>query len=152
MKIVEPKIEILLDKLTLSAELYLKAAERVHNEMMKEQFGIQAERKTTYIDQLAHHLNLNLEEHKPRMVDRLKLQLEKLGIEIDHVYLRQNAKEVLSFCLNREEELIEAYRGVLKDDRFDNHVKLTLKSQVDDSIRLKNELKALHDEYDFQDA
>ncbi|MEQ8712771.1 MAG: hypothetical protein RIC80_07125 [Cyclobacteriaceae bacterium] len=152
MKIVEPKIEILLDKLTLSAELYRKAAERVHNKMMQEQFGLQAERKATYIDQLAYHLNLNLEDHQAGMVDRLKLQLEKLGIEIDHVYLRQNAKEVLSFCLNREEELINAYRGVLQNSRFDNHVKLTLKSQVDDSIRLKNELKALHEEYDIQDA
>ncbi|MEQ9298628.1 MAG: hypothetical protein RIF33_08695 [Cyclobacteriaceae bacterium] len=152
MKIVEPKIEVLLDKLTIAAELYRKASDRVHNDMMQEQFQLQAERKETYITQLAHHLNLNLEDHQLGTADRLKLRLEKLGIEIDHVYLRQNAKEVLSFCLNREEELIAAYRGVIQNGEYDNHVKLTLKSQMDDSVRLKDESMVLHGEYDFQDA
>lgn len=152
MKIVEPKIELLLDKLSNAAALYRKASDRVHNDMMQEQFLVQAERKETYINQLAYHLSLDVDDYQPGTANRLKLQLEKLGIEIDHVYLRQNAKEVLSFCLNREEELIAAYRGVIQNGGYDNHVKLTLKSQMADSVRLKDELMVLHGEYDFQHA
>ncbi|CAN0445928.1 unnamed protein product, partial [Ectocarpus fasciculatus] len=140
MKIVEPKIELLLDKLSNAAALYRKASDRVHNDMVQEQFLVQAERKETYINQPAHHLSLDLDDYQPGTTNRLKLQLEKLGIEIDHVYLRQNAKEVLSFCLNREEELIAAYRGVIQNGGYGNHVKLALKSQMADSVKLRDEL------------
>lgn len=152
MKMIEPQIEILIDKLTIAAELYNKAADRVHNDMMKEQFELQSSRKQDYIDQISNLLDLDLNDHKVNRADRLKIRVEKLGVDIDHFYLRQNAKEALSFCLNREDELIDAYRSLIKSGSYDNHLKLTLKSQLDDSVRIKDELNTLHEEYDFQEA
>lgn len=152
MQTIEPRIEILIDKLSIAVALYQKAAQRVHNDMLKEQFMLQAERKQTYIGQLAHQLDLHLEEHQISIADRIKLQMEKMGIEIDHAYLRQNARETLSFCLKREEELIDAYRGLMSNSAYDSHLKFTLKSQFDDSVRLKDELSTLYEQYDFQEA
>lgn len=152
MKKIEPNIDTLIDKLIISVDLYDKASKRVHDDMLKEQFDLQKQRKVDSLEQLAQLMNIDLSAHRVSIADHLKVSMEKIGIEIDHIYIRQNAHEVLSFCLKRESELIESYRKVLAGWFIDKKTNSLLKRQLDDSAKVHDQLKSLYKAYDFQEA
>jgi hypothetical protein len=149
---VAPSIEKLLDKISIAAELYRKASDRVHNEMMTTQFLQQVERKEAYLDQISSALNIEIDDYQPALIARLQVQLEKIGIEVDQLYLRQNAKEVLSFCINREHDLILAYENLLETGPYSSALQQVLVRQLTDANSVRRKLVALHDAYTYPEV
>lgn len=138
-----------LDKLKFSEETYRKASKRIHNRYNTEQLKILADTKLAHFDTLAEHFGLNTADHSLKLQDRVRLEMSKAEIEIEHIYLQRNEREVLRVCLRRERELIEAYEALEKVADLDEQRRQLVHRQKDDAVRVSQELESTMDDYDF---
>jgi len=152
MNPMNPDIQNLIDKLIIAEEVYKKASSKAHDQPMTDQIKVLAERKNILLEDVTKLLTLDMENYKVKWKDRVKAEMEKVAIELDHIYLRVNQGSILSFCIKREEELIETYKQALreKNDQVLNAlVRDVLLYQMDESAQLLTELKEKKKSYNF---
>ncbi|MBU2913224.1 DUF2383 domain-containing protein [Reichenbachiella agariperforans] len=151
MKALTPELQNLIDKLLLAKEIYEKASSRIHNEPMTNQMKVLAERKSKFLTDIGKLVDVDFEEHTMGIKDRLKAAWEKIAIEVEHIFLQRDEGEILGFCIQREDELIEMYQEVLqsKDNELDVFIKFLFESQLAESRILINELQETREAYNF---
>ncbi|MEQ8240690.1 MAG: hypothetical protein RIA69_15840 [Cyclobacteriaceae bacterium] len=154
MNPIIPDIQNLIDKLIIAEEVYHKASSKAHDQAMTNQIKMLAARKEMLLEDITKLLTLEMENYKVKWKNRVKAEMEKIGIELDHIYLRLNQGSILSFCIKREEELIEMYKQALNEK---NHqqigalVRDVLLYQMNESTQLLAELKDKKESYNFSD-
>jgi hypothetical protein len=84
------------------------------------------------------------------MTDQVSLELDKALIELNHIILNRNEREVLSFCIKREDELVKIYKRLIYSRSFYPFIEAMIVSQLDESIALLNELKEIKDAFAIQ--
>lgn len=149
MKDLNQKIKVLIEKLSLAKEIYEKASSAANDAPMRKQMKGLMERKQSLINNLAVPLGINASEVNVSFSEGFKIGLEKGLMDFDSAMLRVNEKAVLRFCVEREEELVEAYRDVMKDDTVDQDIKSVVQIQLDESMQLLTQLKEAKSEYEF---
>jgi hypothetical protein len=145
-------IQNLIDKLKIAEKIYTKASSRVHDQPMTNQMKALAERKNVLLEDLTRLLEVDMDKHKVQWKDRIKVEWEKLGIELDHIIIRINEGTILSFCIKREEELIDMYKKVLNNDglnQYDELIRELFQYQLNESIQLLDELGEKKQSYNF---
>ena len=152
MNTILPDVQNLIDKLKIAEEIYAKASDRVHNEPMTKQMKSLAVRKSVLSEDISRLLKFDLDKHKVQWTERIKVEIEKAGIELDHIFIRMNEGYVLSFCVKREEELIAMYQQVLKTKnltQYDELIKELFLNQLNESTLFLDELREEQKGYNF---
>jgi hypothetical protein len=145
-----PEIRILLDKLNIASQVYKKASSRIHNQLVKEQLGFLAERKVMFLESIVNEMKIEVNSDDLKMTDQVSLELDKALIELNHIILNRNEREVLSFCIKREDELVKIYKRLIYSRSFYPFIEAMIVSQLDESIALLNELKEIKDAFAIQ--
>ena len=152
MNTLPPDVQNLMDKLKIAEEIYIKAADRVHNEPMAKDMKNLADRKSMFLEDTSKLLKLDLDKYEVQWKERVKVELEKAVIEFDHIYIQMNEGLILSFCVKREEELIAMYQKVLKTRNItqsDELINELFLYQLNESILLLDELREKKERYNF---
>ncbi|HHP7242470.1 MAG TPA: hypothetical protein ACFCUD_12400 [Cyclobacteriaceae bacterium] len=148
---IDPKVQAFIDKLRLAHEVYSKASKRIHNQPMRDQLETLSQKKRTYYQEIIDQYDVEDENNYTlKIKDRIKAELEKAGIEINHVMIRRNEREVLSFCVQREYELIEVYQQLLERNIFSDYLHAILSTQMKETKKLIEELEATREAYNFK--
>ncbi len=148
---IDPKVQAFIDKLRLAYEVYSKASKRIHNQPMRDQLETLSQKKRTYYQEIIDQYDVEDENNYTLNIkDRIKAELEKAGIEINHVMIRRNEREVLSFCVQREHELIEVYQQLLERNIFSDYLRAILSTQMKETKNLIEELEATREAYNFK--
>lgn len=150
METKSEKLKNLVEKIKMAEDIYEQAAEKVSHDSMKDYFHSLAKLKGSYLDKMDGLLQLDTEDIQFNLKSRLKLEIEKISIEIDSIFLRLNQGEILSFCVKREEELISMYHNVLSNQNGDQSIISLLNKQMDESMTILEELKEKLNAYDFE--
>ncbi|GEM_PF-1588298 len=150
MKIVDPLIQNIVDRLKLAEEIYEKAAQSVHNQPMRDQFDTLAKQKTKYITEIAEYFNIDRQRYQINLTDRIRVELDKVGIEFDNLVIHRNEMDILSYCISREEEVVGAYKKFVDDIGKDQHLIQMIQAQMNESMRNLFELKETQKVYDFE--
>ena len=148
--VLTPEIQILLDKLNIANQVYSKAASRIHNELVREQLGFLAERKLMFLESITREMEIKTSPNQLKLMDRIGLELDKTLIELNHLILNRNEREVLTFCIKRETELVNVYKRLLYRRSFYPFIEAMIVSQLDETVALLNELKKIKDAFDIQ--
>lgn len=109
MNITDSHITNLIEKIKLSKGIYDKLSDKVHFKPMSEIFDSLRNEKDIILEVLERELGLSIEEHSVSFMGSLKSNIEKLGIELDHLVIENNYNEALSFAIKREKENIQAF-------------------------------------------
>ncbi|MGB3469066.1 MAG: hypothetical protein WBA74_27520 [Cyclobacteriaceae bacterium] len=120
MDIANSHVTNLIEKIKLSQEIYDKLSSKVHFEPMREIFDALRQEKNEVMSVLERELGLSIEEHSVSFMGSLKANVEKFGIELDHLVIQNNYNEALSFAIKREREIIHAFNDVLQDDALES--------------------------------
>lgn len=152
MEEIRPEIHHLIEKLIMAEEIFSRAALKVHNEPMTKYLKVIADRKKVFLYDLTKLLQLDSDQIKLNTKDRIRVQLEKLGLEVDNILLRLNDGEVLSFCIKREEELVSMYHNALIKDQDESLVTALILHQLKESKEELDELILKKEPYNFPKA
>jgi hypothetical protein len=142
-------LESILSKLETGQRLYVMASKKIHNAPMTDRFQVLSDQKERFIKELEQVFKLNSYEYKIAYEDRVKLLMEKAGIELDNIFIRRNEKEVISFCLNREKELLVEYNALMREYSFDGTHRSYLVSQRDFTHEVIKKLEETYESYNF---
>jgi hypothetical protein len=148
---IKPKFMNLIDKLELARQIYEKAAERVHNGFMTDQFQTIASKKVVYIREIANLFDFDYDAHSLAIRDKLKLEMEKIGIELNHLILHRNEKVLLEYCINREQEIERIYKDILKNGSYNDLTNTVIRNQMKETIEILDELMQVQEQYDFKE-
>ena len=146
-------INTLIDKLTLAKEVYSTGAEKVHDKPTAMKLEILAERKGIFLSELNDVLDSEVKDRDLPVQERIKVEIEKLTMEVDHLLLRINEGEVLKQCIGREDDLSDIYDKLLhleEIDRSDSALKGLLIHQNNYTQKSIAELKNVKDQYVFE--
>ena len=151
MKTLSPDIQNLTDKLKVAEEIYEKASSRVHNRPMRDQLKLISKKKEEYLTELSVDMGTNLNTRNINLSERIHLELEKAEIEISHLLIRRNENDILSFCIQREQELVQSYlNGVIEAQKSNEKISILLR-QLEETKRLLEELKETKKAYEFNE-
>ncbi len=137
----------LVNKLEYVVKIFEEASKAVHNEPMTKFLLVKAEQHKTFMFKLENYFQHKVEELS--IIDRLKFQFEKIGFELNDMFINRNEKEVLQICLNNEEKLITEYHKVLDFEYLNENEKLMLITQLEIVQENKRDLETLCEKYDF---
>lgn len=147
LNVITPPIRNLLDKLRIARKVYTEASSRIHNQLVKDQLKFLAERKLMCYETITSELNQQNLSRRFRKEDRISLELDKVLIELNHLLLSKNEKEVLGFCARRERELVTTYKELLLSRSFYPFVEAIITSQLEETSVLLQELERIKDAF-----
>ncbi len=147
--LIAHNIETVIDKLILAIDIYDKTSKRVHFKPMKELFSELKDSKEAMLNALAESTEMNLDDYSISIEEKIKLELEKIGIELDHLIIKNNYNETLSFCIKRERELLNAYEDALNQD-LDDSLEDLLKKHHTETLQLLESLVERHESGNFK--
>jgi len=150
MKGINPNIQNLIDKIKLAEEIYNRASSRSHNQPMRDQFKTLAKRKNRFLQEIADQFELDLGKHNLKISERIELEWEKAEIEVNHILIHRNERDILKYCIKREEELVDSYEKVLNNGLKNDFLIALFKSQLEDTLRILNELNQTIEAYEFE--
>jgi len=146
---IKPKFMNLIDKLEPARQIYEKAAERIHNDFMADPFRTMASKKRIYIKEIATLFDLDYEEHELEIRDKIKVEWEKIGIELNHLILQWNENVLLQYRIHHEQEILEIYKDILEHGSYKDLFNTVIRNQLHESIKNLDELQHLLEPYDF---
>jgi hypothetical protein len=137
---IKPEFMNLIDKLELARRIYDKASERVTDEFLREQFKIFASRKIVYIKEISHLFDFDYEKHSLDLKDKIKVEWEEIGIELNNLFLKTNDQALLEYCLHRERGILKIYKDILERGTFDDLFVTVVRKQMNETVELIDEL------------
>jgi len=149
VKTLNISLQNLLDKLFIAEEIYKKAADRVHNVPMTDQFNQIAQQKANFLTELEAELGLESGEVSINFKDKIQVVLDKVGIEVNHIILNRNERALLTFCIKRDEELVKMYDDIMKSDLIDDNIQQLVARQKKETAQVISELTKTREAYQF---
>jgi hypothetical protein len=137
---IKPKFMTLIDKLELARRIYKKAADRVTDEFLAEQFRLFASRKEVYIKEIAHLYDFDYEKHSLDLKDKLKVEWEEIGIQLNDLLHQRNEETLMEYCIHRERSILKIYRDILEYGSYDDLFKTVVRKQMDETVALIDEM------------
>jgi hypothetical protein len=151
MKTITPCLQNLIDRLKITEEIYRKGSSQIGKGPITCQMELLAEDKSTFFGQIAWHLEIYATKQYACMSKRLTKELKKVAVEVDGFVTQMTEREVLGFCISKEEELINGYQQVLDEQVMvcDLFLKGLVKLQLNQSALLVSELRETEQAYYF---
>jgi hypothetical protein len=146
---IKPKFLNLIDKLELARQIYERAANRIHNDFMADPFRTIASKKKIYIKEVAKLFDFDYDQHELELMDRIRVEWEKIGIELNHLILQGNEKALLEYCIHREQEILKIYKDILEYGSYNDLFNTVIRNQMHESIRILDELQHMMEPYDY---
>ncbi len=144
----QAKVEV-VDKLKMAKEIYSKSSKTMSSGLDEKMNGL-ADQKKRFLRKTLDLVGSDLDTDEMKLDKRLKVELEKLGMDVDNAIIRMNDGEALAFCIKREEELQMAYQDIIHEGEFGKQLRDTMKDQWDASVRATRELKEIRESYSFK--
>lgn len=144
---IKPKFMNLIDKLRLARKIYLKSAKRIHNEIMADPFKVIALKKWVFIKEVANLYDFDDEGHDLKLNNKLKIEWEKIGIELNDIVLRNNEKVLLEYCIHNEKEILNIYKDILEYGTYNDLFNTVIRNQMNESVQILDELQHLLEPY-----
>ncbi|QSE95900.1 DUF2383 domain-containing protein [Fulvivirga lutea] len=144
------KIKQLIKKLKMAEEIYKRASIKVHDRPMTEYFAALANKKNGFIDTLVANSQLGQENVSIGVKDRFRVEMEKIGIEVNSILIRLNEFELMDFCIKREEELVSMYQNVLNEYDDQDFVEKMILDQLVYSKDILIRLNEKKDTYEYK--
>ncbi|MBS0000868.1 MAG: hypothetical protein KFF73_17935 [Cyclobacteriaceae bacterium] len=130
----------LIDRLELARRIYLKAAGRVTDEFMAGQFQTIASKKEVFIREISNLFDFDYEKHSLDLKDKIKVEWEEIGIELNHLILDRNERALMEYCIRREQGILKIYRDILKGSSIDDLFNTVVRNQMDETTEILDEL------------
>lgn len=146
---IKPKFMNLIDKLELARQIYEKSAERIDNDFMADPFRTMASKKRIYIKEIAKLFDFDYDEHELEIKDKIKVEWEKIGIELNHLILQRNEKVLLEYCIHREQEILKIYEDIVQHGSYKELFNTVIRNQLHESTKNLDELQHLLEPYDY---
>jgi len=146
---LEKELQHLLEKLKMAEEIFTKAAVKINNKSTAETLKEMSNRKKVFLYDIEKLLPYDSEDIQVNTLNQVRLQLEKMGIEIDSILLRLSEGEILSFCLKRQEEAISMYHNVIESGIPNEPLMALVKEQLSTSENEYDELSKRKEPYNF---
>lgn len=140
-------LQILIEKLKLAEEVYKRAADKIHSDKMSEDLVKMSNAHMNLKDSLVKEIDLPLKDVSIGLKDQIKVSIEKLGMEVDDILLRLNQKEVLSYCIKREKEIIDAYKTLVNNKSLSEKEQNRFKALSLESEKRVNGFEKIKEEY-----
>lgn len=153
MENLRKEINTLIDQLIIAKEIYSTGADKVSDQPTANQMHLLAERKNIFLSELNNVLDWEINNYDLPISERIKVELDKINIEVDHLLLPINEGEVIRFCVIKEQQLIDSYERVLHLDRLalpGSNLKSILVNQLHYSMELLAELKEIKATYELE--
>ncbi len=142
-------VEKLMNKLKLAKEIYKTAASKIHNKPMADELLLVAEKKALNFDELVTQTSLDLYEQEIKLPDLIKLEFQKVEMEINHLLIHRNENDILNFCIEQEKELIQCYVETIIELKKDKVDIVAFVNQLYEAKKLLKSLKETKKAYEF---
>lgn len=152
MKDLTNPIQTLIEKLNLAKGIYEKASTTAHGDALITEMKDLVKKKEVYINDLNTQLNVNADDVSPSFAEAFKTSLEKGLMRFDDAMNRVNEGAIYKTCIEREDELVDAYSAVIADEKvYENsdEIKSLCKFQLNESESLLSQFKERSSEYNF---
>lgn len=150
MEIIQRQIETVLDKLIMAQKIYQRASKRVHFNTMSTLFNDLFYHKKLLVIELATAADIDLNAYDVSLSELIKVEIEKIGMDLDALYIKNNYNEVLSFCIKRERELINAYKDAADAHRYTTKVEALLQEHITQTENVLSRLEERYKSGDFK--
>jgi rubrerythrin len=137
----------LLDQIIMVRDLYAYAAKKIHDEPLQKMLDGFSRHKDIHLKDIKS--SFQLDNGSLKFSQLVNLSKDKLGMDIDDFFIRRNEKEVLSFCIKRERELVELYQQIINDHQFSDFEMVILKNQLKEVKSMISESQSIYEKYDF---
>lgn len=146
---IKPKFIKVIVKLELVRQIYQKLAEKIKNENMADTFRTIASKKKIYSKEIVNLLDFNYEDHEFKVRNQIKVEWEKIRIELNHLILQQDEKVMLEYCIHREHEILNIYQDILEYGSYESLFNTVIRIQMHESVKILNELQHLLEPYEY---
>lgn len=137
--------ENLILKLEMSRQIFHQASLKVHNAYMTDAFKKLALLRGDFQKKIATISGIDMNNLSLDITDKLKVEATKIGMQIDHFYLRRNEKEVLGFCNEQAALLLSEYEQAVTTPGLEESFKAIL---IPQKTTIKQNLTLLQREYE----
>ena len=137
---IKPKFMNLINKLELARRIYTKVAGRISDEFLAEQFKMLSLRKEIFIKEISRLYNFDYEQHTLDLKDKMKVEWEGIGIELNDLILRRNEHTLMEYCIHREKQILGVYREIINHGSFSDLFSILARNQMEETLGILDEL------------
>lgn len=148
---IKPEFMSLIDKLTIALEVYERAVQRAQDEIIKDVFRELTSRTKIFIREISSLFDFDLDKHEVELKDRIRIELDKIRIEINHLILKRKDSDLLKFSIEQENELIDMYDKILAEGKYNDLINTVIKNQLNESKKMLDEINLTLDTYEYSE-
>ncbi len=141
-------IKNLLDNIILTQKIYQKASSAIHDSFLTNHFLRTSEKKSLAKKELAKITLVNLSDHDISILKKIKSLPGDMLLVFDDLVLERNERAILSFCIQREKDLIKSYAEVIQETQNSFLIEV-LRRHRNECRKVLDKLEELYTGYDY---